>query len=107
MVPANGPSSQEAADRSTSPLSQGQAYTIAKAEVAKRERWPENKVGSDHLTHTVAYGASRVNDGGWRVVARQAVTDGHAVGWYGGSADIIVIDKQGKVTDYFKNVAAD
>lgn len=48
-----------------------------------------------------------MNGGGWKVVARQAVTDGHALGWCGVRTVIVVIDKQGGVTDYFKNVAAD
>ena len=101
-----------APDGSSSPISQERAWAIAKAEVARREHWPEGKVGRDHLIHTVSYDATRVDNGGWCVIARRAVTEGRLDGGGGCAYDpipaaIILINNKGVVSDYSRKIVAE
>lgn len=93
-----------AADGSLSPISQEQSWAIAKATLAKREGWPEGKLGTDGLIHTIAHGSRRINNGGWRVVAHRAVAEvGHGdCGYDPIPAAVLIINNRGIVTHYVK-----
>lgn len=90
-------------DHSLSPVSEKQAWEIAKAAVARREHWPESKLGSDGLIHTVVYQAHRINDGGWMVIAHRAAFENRpegACGYDGVAPAVIFINENGIVTRY-------
>jgi hypothetical protein len=94
-----------AADGSSSRISEKQALVIARKEIAKREGWPEPKIDSHHLVHTVYYGSHRIDHGGWRVVAHRAVAEdrpGGALGYDPIPAVIMIINERGSVTHYIR-----
>ena len=96
----------EAADGSPSPITQEQTWTVAEAELLKREHWPNSQRDAAGLIHTVAYSSRRINRGGWRVVAQKAVTEGTPDGGGGCAYDpgvpavVMIIDRRGRVVNY-------
>jgi hypothetical protein len=94
-----------ATDGSTTPITENQAWAIAKAEVTKREHWPDHQVGQDKLIHTVCYIATRIDNGRWRVVAYKCVTEDHPDAGCAYDAirpAIMIINRKGIVTRYFR-----
>lgn len=105
FVEETGRAWNRAADSSSSPLSEKDVVAIAKVVISKREHWPESKRDPKGLIHTVCYGARRINDGGWVVIAHRGVVEsgpnscGDCV-YDPIPAAIIFINKKGDVTRY-------
>lgn len=94
-------------DHSSSPISETQARNIAKAEVEKREGWPENKLRPDGIIDCVLYSTDRINNGGWRVIARRAIAENRVetvCGYVEAPAAVILINKKGAVKKYTLDV---
>ena len=101
-----------APDGSASKLSDKEANAIAKAIVSKREQWPETYRDKNGLIHIVLYGARRIDNGCWRVIAHKSCYSDSPTGcgdpvFDADPAAIIIINERGKVISYKKRFTSD
>ena len=74
--------------------------------VRDHEHWRDETPVPYHLTHTVSYGARRIDKGAWRVIAHSAVRENRPDGGGGCGYDpgvpaaVVIIDRRGRVASY-------
>ncbi len=104
-----GKTSETAADGSSTSITHAQALTIAKAEIVKREGWPQHQRSKEGSIHGVLYTVRRINHGGYRVEAqRSTIYPNHPCEIFDPIPPaVMIIDRQGQVTHYVRKEKLD
>ena len=102
LTDKGGASPDRAADGSPSPITEEQAWKIAGRMVTQREGWVEYQPGANGLIDVISYRARRINNGGWKVMARKGITDSHRerIVYRPGLSAMVIVSKFGTVTHY-------
>ncbi len=92
-------------DSSPSPVTWEQACNIAKREAKARDHFPDEPRIRNKGSQLILVTANRINDGGWRAIARSAVSENRADAGGGAAylnvpAAVITIDANGEVINY-------
>ena len=92
-------------DDSSSNLPQDEAVAIARRAVSETENWPDEPRIKNRSPRMVLYAPVRTNRGGWRVIARPALSEnkpdaGGGAAFEPSPAAVIRISEAGEVTDY-------
>jgi hypothetical protein len=93
-------------DQSPSSLSREQAFTIAKREAIIREGFTDEPRVPFKTTRMVTGTSSRINDGGWRVIARAMVCTNERDGantYRDVPAAVVTINREGKIVGYTRH----
>lgn len=92
-------------DNSPSPLTWQQACDIAKREAMARDNFVDEQRIPNKATRLILVTANRINAGGWRAIARSAVSEnrpdaGGGAAYLDVPAAVVTIDANGKVVRY-------
>jgi len=96
-------------DKSPSPVTREQACDIARAEAKEREGFPDEPRIPNKGSTFIIVSANRINDGGWRAIARSSVSSNRPDGGGGAMfrdvpAAVVTIDADGKVVGYSRHM---
>lgn len=102
LTDKGGASPERAADGSSSPITEEEAWKIAGRMVSEREGWVEYQPGANGLIDVISYRARRIDNGGWQVMARKGRTDKYRerIVYSQGPSVIVIVSKFGTVTHY-------